>query len=223
MPEIIITPQVEDTQFVVEASSPIVRVSRASNVSRTAVQEKIRNKIRFHNTTFQARLGQKLDAIQRQVLDNNIRLSSHPTDMLRIKAERDPRSQDLISRTIEAAEVLPIILPPLKDIPLRYFEKEGEDITISSLYTINQQEYFEIYAPVEAKLNMDDLLVRIMYDPNSDRPYIMILQVTEILGTFGYSSLTYMKYFATFYSEKLPQKVVDIIKEQDQRRLILGW
>ena len=58
-----------------------------------------------------------------------------------------------------------------------YTKKEGEDITITSLYTINQQEYFEIYAPVEAQLNMDDLLVRIMYDPNSDRPYIMILQV----------------------------------------------
>ena len=212
-----------EEQFTTDAPSPIVRIGGGRNVSKTAVQEKIRNKIRFHNTTFQARLGQKLDAIQRQVLDNNIRLSSHPTDMLRIKAERDPRSQDLVSRTIEAAEVLPIILPPLKDIPLRYFEKEGEDITITSLYTINQQEYFEIYAPVEAQLNMDDLLVRIMYDPNSDRPYIMILQVTEMLGTFGYSSLTYMKYFVTFYNEKLPQKVIDIIKEQDQKRLILGW
>ena len=143
--------------------------------------------------------------------------------MLRIKAERDPRSQDLISRTIEAAEVLPIILPPLKDIPLRYFEKEGEDITITSLYTINQQEYFEIYAPIEAQLNMDDLLVRIMYDPNSDRPYVMILQVTEILGTFGYSSLTYMKYFVTFYSERLPQKVIDIIRDAERKRLCIGF
>ena len=50
----------------------------------------------FRRTDFQARLGRKLDNIRKRVLDNNIRLSAHPTDMLRIAVQRDERSHDLI-------------------------------------------------------------------------------------------------------------------------------
>lgn len=221
--QIITIKDIPESSFSIDIPSPSISITQATNRDPNETKEIKRKTVRLHNTSYQARLGKHMDIIQRKILDNNIRLSSHPTDMLRISVERDPRSRDLNSRTIKAAEVLPIILPPLKDIPLRHFVKEGEDITISSLYTIAQQEYFEIYAPVEAKLDMDDLLVRIMDDPNSDRPYVMILQVTEILGTFGYASLRYMKYFTTFYSEQLPQKVIDIIKEANRKRLALEW
>ena len=180
---------------------------------------------RLRRTDYQARLGVKLDNIRRKVLDNNLRLSSHPTDMLRIAVKRDERSHDLISRTIESAEIMPIILPKMEDIPLRHLIRDGQDILIPSLFPITQQEYFELYSPVECDLKEDDLLVRILYDssPSINEPYVLVFQVKEVLATFGYSSIEWKKFWATLYDEKLPQRVVDIIKASILKRELLNW
>lgn len=204
----------------IDAANPSISIDNQSKKDSNSTR-------RMRRTTFQARLGRKLDKIHRAVLDNNIRLSSNPTDMLRIKAERDERTRDLVSRTITGCEVLPIILPPMKDIPLRHLTgiRSGTEVTIPSLYTIDQQEYFEIYAPLEVKLEPDDLLVRIIYDDlnSPDDPYVMILQVSEQFATIGYSSIRYHKYWATFYNENLPQKIIDIFKEAHRKRALLNW
>lgn len=180
---------------------------------------------RLRRTDYQARLGVKLDNIRRKVLDNNLRLSSHPTDMLRISVKRDERSHDLISRTIESAEIMPIILPKMEDIPLRHLIRDGQDILIPSLFPVTQQEYFELYSPVECDLKEDDLLVRILYDssPSINEPYVLVFQVKEVLATFGYSSIEWKKFWATLYDEKLPQRVVDIIKASILKRELLNW
>ena len=178
---------------------------------------------RLKNTTFQARLGKKLDKISRKVIDNQIRLTSNPTDMIRVQVNRDEHSGDLISRTVSAAEVMPIILPVMKDIPMRHFIRENDDIVIPSLYPIQEQEYFEIYAPVKSHLLNDDLLIRLLGDPNVDEPYVMVLQVKEILGTFGYSNLKWMKYWVTFYDEKLPARIIQLIKKEISKREELNW
>ena len=180
---------------------------------------------RLRRTDYQARLGVKLDNIRRKVLDNNLRLSSHPTDMLRIAVKRDERSHDLISRTIESAEIMPIILPKMEDIPLRHLIRDGQDILIPSLFPVTQQEYFELYSPVECDLKEDDLLVRILYDssPSINEPYVLVFQVKEVLATFGYSSIEWKKFWATLYDEKLPQRVVDIIKASILKRELLNW
>lgn len=179
----------------------------------------------FRRTDFQARLGRKLDNIRKRVLDNNIRLSAHPTDMLRIAVQRDERSHDLISRTIESTEIMPIILPKMEDIPLRHLIRDGKDILIPSMYPIQQEEYFEVYAPVQCDLHEDDLLVRILYDssPDINNPYVMVLQCKDVLGTFGYSTLTWKKIVVTMYDETLPSRVVQLIKASILKREALDW
>lgn len=192
---------------------------------------------RLKRTTFQARLGRKMDNIARKLTDNQITLTAHPTDMLRVEAIRDEQSQDLISRRIAAAEVIPIIFPNMVDIPLRHFiSSNGDDIIIPSLYTTPEQQYFEIYAPVGTQLMMDDLLIRILNDPGipadqktsvegaENAPYyVMALQVKEILGTFGYSSLRWMKYFVTFYDESLPKQVITQLQTEANKRLEIKY
>lgn len=179
---------------------------------------------RMRRTSFQARLGKRLDNISRKVIDNQIRLTSHPTDMLRVKAKRDPRSGDLISRTIEDAEVLPIVLPPLKDIPMRRFIREdNQEVIVPSLYPTSETTYYVLYAPMEVNLNEDDLLLRLISDPNSDNPYVLCLQVKEILGDLGYSSFRQQKFWASLYDEPLPKQVIGLLKEAIEKRGILGW
>lgn len=216
MPRTVSTPA--EGYPVVTTASPEIIVK--NNISRKKQRKSFDP---MHHTTFQARLGRRLDYINRQVTDNNIRLSSHPTDMIRLHIERDPRSRDLVYRQIEGWEVLPIILPPLKDIPLRHFVREGSEIQIPSLFTIDQQAYMEIYAPAQVKLEPEDLLFRMIYDPNADEPYILCLQVKEQLATIGYSTINYLKYFVTIFDEKIPKTVVSVLKEANERREELGW
>lgn len=178
---------------------------------------------KMRTTTFQARLGRILDNINRKVIDNSIRLTSHPTDMIRIKANRDING-DLISRTIESAEILPIILPVMKDVPMRRFTREEEESAlIPSMYPIQDQEYFTVYTPVEVQLDEDDLLIRLIYIDGTDEPYCLVLQVKEILSTLGYSSLLWQKMNVTIYDEALPPQVIEIIKDAHKKRNELGW
>ena len=219
----VIRPSTANTLTVSYTNDPkvsVVRQKQSSDDDHCGSSKRIR---RMRRTSYQARLGRKLDAIREKVVDNQIRLTSHPTDMLRIEAERDPATRDLISRTIKRSEIVPVILPTMKDIPIRHFFRGDSDILVPSLYTIPTQEYFEVYAPVECNLTEDDLLVRILHDttPGIEEPYVFVLQVKEVLGTFGYSSLIWKKYIVTFYDESLPKKVIDIIQESiDKRELV---
>ena len=191
------------------------------HVYKPRVQEISR---RMRRTSFQGRLGRKVDNLARRISDNSIRLSSHPTDMLRIHVDRDERSQDLLARTIIGAEVVPVMLPVMKDVPLRQFSREGSrDVLIPSFYPINDAEFYTVYAPLEVQLDEDDLLLRVVYKTYCDEPYVMALQVKEVLSTIGYSSVLYNKVNVTFYDEELPDKVIEIIKEANLKRDILGW
>lgn len=209
----------------VTANPSEVQIHASGNVNVSISEEKI-IKINplMRKTSYQARLGKRLDNISRKLIDNQIRLTSHPTDMLRIAVERDPRSQDLISRTVKSAEVLPIILPPMKDIPMRRFiNKDNEGVLLPSLYPTSEATYYELYAPMEVKLDEDDLLLRIIEEPGSDAPYVLCLQVKEILGTLGYASFRHQKFYASLYDEQLPKKVVDVLHEAMLKRYSLGW
>ena len=178
----------------------------------------------MRRTTYQARLGRKMDNIARKVFDNNIRLASQPTDMLRIKVNRDKISQDLLSRTIVSAEIVPIIFPSMKDVPLRRLIREdGEDILVPNLYQFYDDQFWTIYVPAEIRLDEDDLLIRIIYDPYSDEPNILCIQVKEILTTLGYNSIVYLSARVTLYDESLPSEVVNIIKDANKKRAELGW
>lgn len=212
-------------------SDNIVSIEPTSDVKVTVTKNPNTNPMstssgrRMRRTSFQARLGKKMDRISQKVIDNNIRLTSNPTDMLRIQVNRDSRSSDLKSRTVKSVEILPIILPVLKDIPLRHMLREETDILVPSMYMIAQEEYFEVWAPIEVDLNEDDLLIRILNDssPEISDPYVMVLQVKEVLGTFGYASLVWKKCLCTFYDEQLPTQIINVIKKDIKKREELGW
>lgn len=193
------------------------------NVSGSDLTKHINRSTNINKTTYQARLGRRLDKITKKILDNSIRLTSSPINMIRIRTERDERSQDTVSRTIVADNVMSIVFPVIKDIPLRSLESDGSVSPVPSLYTINEQTYFEIYAPFYESLDLDDLLIRVIFDEENDRNYVMVLQVKEILGTIGASQLRWKKYWVTLYDEALPNKIIEIIKEATEQRETLGW
>lgn len=182
---------------------------------------------RIRKTTFQSRLSRYSDNIARRVLDNRIRLTGNAMDMLRIEVKRDTRSHDAISHKLTKAEVVPIIMKQLKDIPLRQLLKDGTTVKVPSLYVINEDTYFECFAPNIFNLNIDDYLVKIYFkdDLSTETDYCVIFKVSEQLGTFGNSSLLYRKYWLTLADEeiKIPQSILTFIKNSKIKREVLNF
>lgn len=185
----------------------------------------------LNNTTFQGRLGRVMDRIQRRCNDNVTRLQGSPIDVIRISAKRDPQSQDIITRKFEGAEVMPIIFPQMKDVPVRHFlinseeikgsgELEAGMISVPSLYPINDKAYYEIFAPVACQINDEDLLLRLIWDAGDERPYVMCLQVKEVLATVSKSgNITDQKIRCTFYDEELPSAVINTLLLEYKKRM----
>ena len=201
----------------------VIIQSDSTNLQEPVTDVRTKAPRKYRTTSFQARLGKKLDNITRKVLDDRIGLTAHPTDMLRISVKRDSRSGDLLSRTITSSEVVPIIFPKMTDVPLRQFAtRDDKEVLLPSFYAFSQEQHFDLYAPIAVQLDVDDLLIRFVY--NEDRlPWISVLQVKDILSTVGYNSILYNKLQCTFYDETLPEKVLSLIRSAIDRRELLGW
>ena len=167
----------------------VIIQSDSTNLQEPVTDVRTKTPRKYRTTSFQARLGKKLDNITRKVLDDRIGLTAHPTDMLRISVKRDSRSGDLLSRTITSSEVVPIIFPKMTDVPLRQFAtRDDKEVLLPSFYAFSQEQHFDLYAPIAVQLDVDDLLIRFVY--NEDRlPWISVLQVKDILSTIGYNSI----------------------------------
>lgn len=201
----------------------VIIQSDSTNLQEPVTDVRTKTPRKYRTTSFQARLGKRLDNITRKVLDDRIGLTAHPTDMLRISVKRDSRSGDLLSRTITSSEVVPIIFPKMTDVPLRQFAtRDDKEVLLPSFYAFSQEQHFDLYAPIAVQLDVDDLLIRFVY--NEDRlPWISVLQVKDILSTIGYNSILYNKLQCTFYDETLPEKVLSLIRSAIDRRELLGW
>ena len=201
----------------------VIIQSDSTNLQEPVTDVRTKAPRKYRTTSFQARLGKKLDSITRKILDDRIGLTAHPTDMLRISVKRDSRSGDLLSRTITSSEVVPIIFPKMTDVPLRQFAtRDDKEVLLPSFYAFSQEQHFDLYAPIAVQLDVDDLLIRFVY--NEDRlPWISVLQVKDILSTVGYNSILYNKLQCTFYDETLPEKVLSLIRSAIDRRELLGW
>lgn len=182
---------------------------------------------RVNRTAWQARLAAKLDPIKRKVIDNQIMLSGFPIDMLRISTKRDKRTGDVQTRTVVSNEVLPIIFPEMKDVPLRRLTRDGDSgaITLDLDLSVNNTHTgkIDVFCPYAAQLERDDLLIRIWDDTVSDLPYVTVFQVKDQLGTFTTNSLLYIKHQLTLFDEQLPNQVIQVIVDTVRKRSNLRW
>ena len=173
--------------------------------------------------SWQARLGSKMDSVLKRTLDNAVSLASYPIDMIRVEVKRDPRTQDLISRTVVANEIMPIYFEkPFTELPMRRMEYSDSEQVILTVDGTELKD-IRVKCPLSETLNRDDLLFRIIRDDYSERPVILILQVKEELGTIGYSKLIQIDYVLSYYDEKLPESILEAVVESTTKREEVQW
>ena len=130
---------------------------------------------------------------------------------------------DILSHIIEKADIVSVDFPMLKDIPYRKIRQNiGDDkyiYQITSLVSMPQTEDYEIRIPHKFDVDIDDIIIRVMLDPDVGAVSVLCLHILETLGTFGTQMLISTKYKCTIYSDPIPEKVLEVIKIMAKRRL----
>lgn len=194
-----------------------------SDLSIKVTTRQVISTVKPPKRAWQARLGSKMDDILRKTMDNKISLSSYPIDMVRVQITRDPRTQDLISRTIIANEVMPLYFEKaFNELPLRRMEYSDTEQIILTIDGTKLSD-IKVKCPISERLNRGDLLFRIIRDDYSERPVVLILQVKEELGTIGYSKLIQIDYVLSYYDEKLPESVIAAVIDSTSKREVVEW
>lgn len=171
-------------------------------------------------TTFQSRLSAKLNNIERKLVDNAIRLQGVATDCICIRTKKTPQG-DIESRTITSIDAIPVIFPSFTDVPLmKYVRQTGEVVKMFSTF---EKQPFEMYIPSQNEMSQEDLLIKFYENENNIDPYISVIEIKDLLGTFGARSLIYHKYKGTFYDEVLPDAIMNFAVDMARRRQILHW
>jgi hypothetical protein len=174
--------------------------------------------------TFQSRMGKYQDALRRKIIDNNISLSGQASDCIRIRIKRT-RQGDIKSRVVEEADVISVIFPPIKDAPFRRMtlSKDVTKLEMETLPAVMDLFPIEIVSTQIDKIYKDDLIFRVLQEPDIPNPMVLALQVVEPKGTWGVRSMIYAKYDCTYYQEQLSQEILEIIAATTLRRTTLGW
>lgn len=170
---------------------------------------------------FQSRLGSKLDKLKRKIFDNQISLAGNTLDFIRVSAVRSKQG-DIESRTIEEVGVIECVLPTMIDIPMRRILSSDGVTTIDS-FDATEIFPFEVYTLNKYNVDRDDLIFRVIQDPEVDRSYVMILQVKDTLMTIGSHSPLWKKFIAVYYDQTLPNEIIQMIASEQLKREKLGW
>lgn len=174
-----------------------------------------------------AKLGRIHDNIRRKCLNNSMKFISTPIECLRIKNKKNDEG-DIISHTVEKADLCQIVFPPMKEIPVRYIEnKDGsKDLSISSLVGMaedgEEKKLFKINCTTA--LNVGDIICRYIWDDcTNEKIGVVILEITDIFGSFGATSLVMKSYNCAIYTQKLPQQLLQMLYDWAERRRKIGW
>lgn len=120
--------------------------------------------------TFQSRMGHFHDKLRRRLADNTISLTGQAADCIRIQNKRT-RVGDIETRVVEAADVVSVIFPILKDVPYRRIHKSPSGIRIDTLPTAMELFPMQVMIPNNNKIYIGDLLFRVLRDPDDDTYY----------------------------------------------------
>lgn len=182
---------------------------------------------------FQSRLDLKHSIIKRKIINNQTSLAGNITDIIRVSVKKNDEG-DTESRIVSKADVIEVIFPSLSEVPIRklkrnlpngYVDETVGSYTITSLTGIaseddtNNSEVFKVYFPHNVDLNKDDYLIHVFLDPDVKDPIIIVLKVSELLGTFSHSMLLWESAICTLDVEDIPPKLSNVIGQMAERRL----
>ena len=176
-------------------------------------------------TTFQARLDAVHSRIARKVIDNSLRLSGSPTDVLLIRRIAN-KEGDVLSYVVRDHLIVPVVWPSLKDVPYRSLVNQNGSFYLTSLvneFDESETKNYEVSIPHKYHVEVGNLLFRVFLDDDYEYPAVIGLEVSETLGDFTLNMLVQSKYRCTLYTENLPVELTTIIAGFVESRIAVGY
>ncbi len=145
---------------------------------------------------FQGRLDKKLERQKITLNDNLVKLSGTPEDVIIMKEVCDDNGQ-VLSTVTDAHIVANIVMPVLKDIPIRRVRKDYDGYSIVALVSAygagandpagKPQEKlttFEALVPIDSNISVGDRLIKVLVQ-DSGVSTVMVFDVLEMKGDFS--------------------------------------
>lgn len=180
-------------------------------------------------SSFQSRLAMKQDTFKRKVIDNsNLLLVSNPVDCFRIRKKSSYRG-DETGLLVESVDVVPIVFPALDDVPIQKIvtDEETQQWQLTGLVDAfedgQEDKLYTIQAAYGADLKTGDLLVRVFLDEAQKVEAVLIMEIQNILGTFGGMKLIMEKFSCTIPTYQIPREIVDVVKQMVERRVQIAY
>jgi hypothetical protein len=182
-------------------------------------------------TSWQSRLSAKHNVLAQKLIDNSIQLAGTFTDVLVIRTVIDQHTDpDLIK--LEDIDTTNMLFPKMEDIPLnRFLGSDYSSDTTSSFLDPEKEEPIVVVAPISVKLDQGSLIVRVFEFPDNivtnvpvkTQPWVLVLKVADVLGTFGARGMIWQKLNLTYPDTPMSPKIKAYINQIATRRLILKW
>ena len=188
--------------------------------------------------TFQGRLDKTLEDQKRRLHDNAIKLEGTPEDIIVVKTTRT-EDGDPITDVVTSHKVVNVKFPILKDIPIRRITKEFEKgYKINALVSAygegadkglgkEQKDLTTmiIEAPFDSNIDVDDRLVRVFVQKDTNSSTCMIFDVIDMLSDFSNNAPLTIKLVISLSTRKVDfdKPLYKLIKATAERRAILGY
>jgi hypothetical protein len=185
------------------------------------------------NKTWQARLQAKMNILSQKLLDNAITLAGVSTDVIFIRQNLNNVS-DPVSITVDDIDVINIMFPGLKDIPMRRFLfQDNQQFYVANDGAEDEIQPFECYIETKYRVDQGSIILKFFDNPqgstpngttpSTEKPWVLPLKISEILGTFGGRSMVYQKCLLVYQDHQIPDQILTWALQLAQRRQILGW
>lgn len=188
--------------------------------------------------TFQGRLDKTLEDQKRRLHDNSIKLESTPEDIIVVKTTRT-EDGDPITDRVTSHKVVNVKFPILKDIPVRKITKEFEKgYKINALVSkygegsdkgLGKEQKdlttMQVDVPIDSEIDIDDWIVRVFVQKDTNASTVMIFDVIEVLSDFSNNAPLTLKLVIALSTRPidLNKPLYKLIKATAERRAILGY
>lgn len=149
----------------------------------------------------------------RKIFDYKVLSSGTETQVVRLKVQKN-EYQDIIAYDVVSHDLVTIHCSALNEIPITRLRT---DLT-SPIQNVQTNLYMYDILPMEAiakfadNIEWYDILIRKLHSDQPTAPQLyLVLQVTEVLGSFSNNFLLWRKFNVAPYNEPLPSEIQNIV------------
>jgi len=162
----------------------------------------------------QDKILSKADKFRRKLYNKTIQYSGNETRVIRLRIEEDRFGDETLVQLISHEEIT-INMTTLEEVPLSRLRR---DLSIPQTQSHQSMFLYDILPLIIEpafgnNIEKGDILIKkISSELEVEKPFYLVLRITEPIGNFSPHSLIKLQYQAAPYIQNFSQEVIDIIE-----------